>query len=86
MFSADDELEEPVLVRVRGGCGAGGHAQLAENVRHVPIHGLFCNDEVGGDRMVGLAGRDQAKHLLLTRGQPMGGCARLLSGELLDPD
>ena len=33
-----------MLVRVRGGCGAGGHAQLGETVRHVSIHGLFCND------------------------------------------
>ena len=30
VFSAGDELEEPVLVRVRGGCGTGGHAQLAK--------------------------------------------------------
>ena len=38
----------------------------------MPLHGPLAEDEPGGDRLVRLAGRHEAQHLQLARGEPVG--------------
>src|SRR5262245_32283263 len=38
---------QAVFVGVGGGGGARGHVQLAEDVAHVPIHGLLAQKQLG---------------------------------------
>src|SRR5215213_3083752 len=76
--------DEPVLVRVGCGRGARGQAQLSEDVAHVPVYRPLAKDQLGGDRLVGLAGGDQAQHLMLTRRQPMSIDGRGSAGERVD--
>src|SRR5215213_2643515 len=76
--------DEPVLVRVGCGRGARGQAQLGEDVAHVPVDRPLAKNQLGGDRLIGLAGGDQAQHLMLTRRQPMSIDWRSSAGELAD--
>src|SRR5256885_15826690 len=54
---------QSVLVRVRGGRGAGGHPELGEDVAHVASHGLLADEELGRDGAVRLAGGNEAYDL-----------------------
>ncbi len=63
--------DELVLVRVGRGGRARRNIQLGENVAHVPVDGLLAQGQLGGDRLVRLAGGDEAQHLQLARRQPM---------------
>ena len=54
---------QPVLVRVGGGARPGRNAELREDVAHVPRHGLFADEELGGNGAVRLARSDKANHL-----------------------
>ena len=49
--------DDAVLVRVGGGRGARGDAELGEDVAHVAVHGPHAEHELGGDRLVGLRPR-----------------------------
>src|SRR6266511_6480765 len=55
-------LQEVVLVGVGGGGRARGYAQLGEDVAHVAGHGLLAEEQVSGDRVVGLARRHETEH------------------------
>src|SRR5215217_96329 len=77
--------DEPVFVRVSRGRSARGQAQLGEDVAHVPVHRPLAEDQLGGDRLVGLTGGDQAQHLMLTWRQPMSIDGRGSAGERVDP-
>ena len=63
--------EQSVLVGGGGGRGARGDAELGEDVAHVPVDGALAEHERGGDRLVGLAGGDQAQDLELALGEAM---------------
>src|SRR4029453_9851661 len=61
--------EEALLEGGGGGRGPGGHAQLGQDVLHVPGHGVLADLQRASDLSVVLAGRDQPQHLHLTVGQ-----------------
>src|SRR5688572_24995325 len=65
-------LDDLVLVRVGGGRGARRDPELVEDVAHVPRDGLLADHELGSDRAVGLAGREQDQNLDLARSQAAG--------------
>src|SRR6266508_3212508 len=46
-YATAARLQEPVLVGVRRGRGTRGHAQLGEDVAHVPVDRLLGQDQVG---------------------------------------
>jgi hypothetical protein len=52
-----------------GGRGPGGHAQLGQDVLHVPGHGVLAKVQRTSDVSVVLSGRDQPQHLDLPIGQ-----------------
>ena len=60
--------------------------QLREDVAHVSRHGLLADEELVGDRAVGLAGRHQREHLHLARRHPGRGIGRHRLGHLLQPE
>jgi hypothetical protein len=78
-------LHQAVLVGVGGGRRPGGQAQLGVDVAEVARHRLLAQDQVGGDRAVGLAGRDQAEHLDVAGGRPAGRPGGRPAGQRLHP-
>src|SRR5215211_3116955 len=56
---------DPVLERVRRGGGARADAELGEDVADVPFDGLLAEEQLGGDRPVAVARRNQREHLEL---------------------
>ena len=58
-LGAPDRLDQVVLVGIGSGRGPRRQSELGEDVAHVPGHGLLADDELGGDRPVGPAGRQQ---------------------------
>src|SRR5215218_4979261 len=65
MASADPVVE---CIRRRGGSRAD--AELGEDVADVPFDRLLAQEQLGGDGLVRLAGRDQPDHLDLPRAEP----------------
>src|SRR6266496_1381517 len=63
-------VEEAEAVRLGGRLAAAGHAQLAEDVRHVDAGRLGRDEKLAGDLPVAAPGRDQAEHLELALGKP----------------
>ena len=61
-----------MLVRVGGGGGAAGQAQLREDVAEVGYHGLLADDETLGDLTVGEPLGDVGQDFLLAAGQTAG--------------
>src|SRR4051812_39987407 len=61
--------DEIVLVGVSGRRGARGDVELDEDIADVAVDGLLAEHEFAGDRLVGLAGGDEAQHLQLARRQ-----------------
>ena len=55
--------EEVVLKRPGGRARTVRHAELVEDVAHVPGNGLFADEEFVGDGVIGLAGGEQAENL-----------------------
>ena len=56
----------------RGGLGARGHAELAQDVRHVDARGVLADEQLVGDLAVGPAQGDQGQHLALALRQAEG--------------
>ena len=50
---------------------ARGDVQLAEDIADVAIDGLLAEEELAGNGLIGLAGRNEAEHLELSRAQPV---------------
>src|SRR5262245_29552144 len=67
---------EVVLVREGRGGGPRGDVRLVENVADVPVDGLLAEEQLLRDRLVGLAGGDQAQDLKLAGGEPARGARR----------
>ena len=72
------------LVGVGGGRGARGDAELGEHVAHVAVHGALAEHELGGDRLVGLAGGNQPQDPQLALAEAMGIAGRA-ARERADP-
>ena len=69
IMGAERLAEEAELAGPRHGLRAVGHAQLVEQVRDVPLHGVHGDEELLGDGAVGVAARHQREHLVLAGGQ-----------------
>src|SRR5690349_16780951 len=63
-------VEEAEAVRLGGRLATAGHAQLAQDVRHVDAGRLGRDEQLAGDLPVAAPGRDQAEHLELAFGEP----------------
>ena len=63
-------VEQAEAVRLGGRLAAAGHAQLAEDVRHVDAGRLGRDEQLAGDLPVAAPGRDQAEHLELALREP----------------
>src|ERR1700754_3857311 len=63
-------VEQPEAVCLGGRLAAAGHAQLAEDVRHVDAGRLGRDEQLAGDLPVAAPGRDQAEHLEFALGEP----------------
>src|ERR671937_1421050 len=74
-----------VLVRVRGGRGAGGHAQLREDVADVAVDRSLAEHELGGDGLVRRAPGDETQHLQLARREPVRAGRTGTRRERVDP-
>jgi hypothetical protein len=70
--------EEALLEGRGGGRGPGGHAQLGQDVLHVPGNGVLAEVQRASDVSVVLAGRDQPQHLDLAMGQHPPRCVPAL--------
>jgi hypothetical protein len=64
--AASDEL---VLERERSCSGARGHVELREDVLHVSGNGVFADDELACDLLVGSPRSDETKNVELARRQ-----------------
>src|SRR5262245_34653101 len=60
---------EAVLVRPGSRGRARRHVELHEDVAHVPVDRLLAQEELAGDRLVGLARGDEPQHLELARAE-----------------
>src|SRR5581483_7953749 len=72
VLPAPSALDEGVLERVRGGCGAGCHSDLREDVGEVPGHRLRAEEQGCGDVLVGEAGGDELEDFDFAVGEPSG--------------
>src|SRR4051812_36659565 len=58
---------------VAGSAGSGGRpgrlAELAQDVRHVAVHGVLADDELGRDLAVAAAGGHEGEHLAFAAGE-----------------
>src|SRR5688572_30071544 len=80
--------EEVVLKRPGGRARTVRHAELVEDVAHVPGDSLFADKELVGDGAIRLAGRQQPKHLRLTfaeRAASLRRCPLRLLGDAGEP-
>ncbi len=59
---------------VRGGLGAGAHAEFAKKVSHMGFDGSLGDEQLLPDDAIGRTGREETEHRLLTLGQPVRGC------------
>src|SRR5262249_6726337 len=60
---------QPEFPRPGDGLGAVGRAELAEQVADVLLDGVEGDDELAGDGLVRLSGRQHLEHLELAAGQ-----------------
>src|SRR5262245_25093468 len=60
---------EVVLVRPGGRGRARRHVELYEDVAQVPVDRLLAQEQLAGNRLVGLARGDEPQHLELARAQ-----------------
>src|SRR5690242_12343357 len=76
--------DEPVLVGEGRGGGARGHTELGEDVAQVALDRLLAEDELGGDRLVAVARRDEPQDLQLARAEPVAalGSRRVEAGQV----
>src|SRR5258705_7133181 len=70
------------------GFGAVGRTELAENMADVLLHGVEGDDELGGDALIRLAGRECLEHLELAVGQRLDDarCRRRAASPGIWPD
>ena len=58
--------DEVMLKRPGGRARTVRHAELVEDVAHVPGNGLFADEKLVGDGVIGLAGGKQTEDLRLS--------------------
>jgi len=70
------------------GFGAVGRTELAENMADVLLHGVEGDDELGGDALIRLAGRECLEHLELAVSQRLDDarCGRRAASPGIWPD
>ena len=69
MGSSTQSFQQAVLIGPGRRGGARGHAQLGEDVAHVPIDGLLAQEELAAMTLLVLPDRDEQEHLELARAQ-----------------